>query len=91
MNQKPAVVWSPNSRYFITYRTDRRLLGQLGLVQSNPKWGPVRPNHPEYRYALPGDDNILEAQVFIGDVQEGKLTRVYSGRTATDPVSSGNV
>ena len=38
MKQKPAVVWSPNSRYFITYRTDRRLLGQLGLVQSNPKW-----------------------------------------------------
>lgn len=76
MKQKPAVVWSPDSRYFITYRTDRRLLGQLGLVQSNPKWGPVRPNHPEYRYALPGDDHILEAQVFIGDAQAGKLTRV---------------
>ena len=57
--QKPAVVWSPNGRYFLTYRTDRRLLGTLGLVQSVPKKGGNRPNHPEYRYAIPGDEHIL--------------------------------
>lgn len=74
--QKPAVVWSPNGRYFLTYRTDRRLLGTLGLVQSVPKKGGNRPNHPEYRYAIPGDEHILEAEVFVGDAQEGTLKKV---------------
>ena len=76
MKQKPAVVWSPNSRYFVTYRADRRLLGTLGLVQSVPKRGPSRPNHPEYRYALPGDEHILEGEVYIGDIEKGTVTKV---------------
>lgn len=74
--QPPAVVWSPDSRYFLTYRADRRLLGSLGLVQSAPKKGSSRPNNPQYRYAMPGDEHILEGQVYVGDMEKGTLKKV---------------
>jgi len=74
--RKPAVVWSPDSRFFLTYRTDRRLLGELGLVQSVPKNGGSRPKHAEYPYAIPGDEHILEGQVYVGDMETGDVRKV---------------
>lgn len=73
---KPGIVWSPNSRYFITYRTDRRLLGKLYLMQSVPKDGSPRPRGVEYPYALPGDEHILEGQVYIGDIKNKTVRKV---------------
>lgn len=74
--RRPALVWSPNSKYFITYRADRRLLGNLHLMQSVPKDGSARPNGPAYPYALPGDEHILEGEVYIGDIEAGTVQKV---------------
>ncbi|MBP1581856.1 MAG: prolyl oligopeptidase family serine peptidase [Oscillospiraceae bacterium] len=76
MRRKPAVVWSPDGKYFITYRVDRRLLGDLGLVQSVPVRGRPRPNPYQYRYAVPGDEHILEGEVYIGNIEKGTVTKV---------------
>jgi len=74
---KPSILWSPDSKKFATYRTDRRLLGKLHLVQSVPRDGTPRPNGVSYPYALPGDEHILEGMVHIGDMESGKVEKVH--------------
>lgn len=73
---KPAIVWSPNSKYFITYRTDTRLVGKYHLVQSAPRRDVARPIGVSYPYALPGDEHINEAQVYVGNIEEKKVVKV---------------
>lgn len=72
----PGVAWSPDSRYFLTYRTDRRLVGNLWLMQSVPKDGSARPKGVSYPYALPGDEHILEGQLYIGDIRKKTVRKV---------------
>ena len=76
MKRKPAIVFSPDSRYFVTYRADRRLLGDLHLMQSVVRDGTFNPKGPSYRYALPGDEHIFEGQVYIGDMETGEVKKV---------------
>ncbi len=74
--QKPGIVWSPDSKRFVTYRVDARPLGKLHLVQSAPRKGRVRPEGISYPYALPGDEHILEGQVYTGCVENMAVTKV---------------
>ena len=74
--RRPGIVWSPNSRYFITYRADRRLVGELHLTQSVPRDGSYRPNGVSYPYAIPGDEHVLEGEVYIGDIETGEVKKV---------------
>lgn len=73
---QPGIIWSPDSTHFITYRTDRRLLGKLHLMQSVSRDGSARPNAVSYPYALPGDEHILEGQIYVGDVKKKTVTKV---------------
>ena len=76
MEFSPGIVWSPNSRYFLTYRTDRRLLGKLWLTQYVSRDGGPRPHGISYPYALPGDEHILEGELYIGDIKKKTLRKV---------------
>lgn len=73
---RPGIVWSPDSQYFITYRTDRRLLDELYLVQSAPRKGRARPIGVTYPYALPGDEHILEAELYVGDMASTQVKKI---------------
>jgi dipeptidyl-peptidase-4 len=80
----PAVLWSPDSRRLVTYRLDQREVSPLYLLQSTPADGSTRPVLHPYRYPLPGDAHVPQAELLLIDVERGTLTDV-----ATAPLSVG--
>ena len=82
-NVKPTgVLWSPDSTKFFTYLLDFSQLEDYTLVQSVPE-GPkaVRPVVHTYKYALPGDEHVAEAQFLLYDLEEGRMKQVAVPRT----------
>lgn len=77
--EHPLVVWSPDSRYFITYRADRRKVKSLYLIESysDSAWD-VRPRLREYPcpFAVDSDEELPHFQLFVGDVKEKKMVMV---------------
>jgi dipeptidyl-peptidase 4 len=66
--QWPQVVWSPDSRYLLTYRLDEREVKDLHLIQSVPEDGTLRPKLYTYRYALAGDIHVPAWKPVVLDV-----------------------
>jgi dipeptidyl aminopeptidase/acylaminoacyl peptidase len=77
----PTVVWSPDSTRFITHRLDQREVGFMHLVRSAPKDG-GRPQHLQYRYALPGDEHGATGEYFVFEAESGRVTKAK-----TDPLN----
>ena len=68
---RPAIRWSPDSRYLATYRINREEARRLSLVQSTPKDGGP-PRVLDYLYPLTGDTETASAQGFIFEVATGR-------------------
>ncbi len=71
-NEHPLVLWSPDGRYFVTYRADRRQCGMLSLTQSYMDGtDQLRPRL--YQYPCPfvtdPDEKIPHYSLYIGDVE----------------------
>jgi len=63
------VVWSQDSKAFAVIRTDQRKVGELYLVNNlaNP-----RPTLMSYSYAMPGEENVAQEELYswkVGDTQ----------------------
>ncbi len=69
------VIWSPDSRYILTYRIDQRQAGHMYLVQSSPPDG-GRPRLFSYTYPLPGERTLPLARIIICDVAQRKIRMV---------------
>ena len=56
------VIWSPDSKVFVVQRSDNRKVKELYLVNvlSNP-----RPTLSSYTYAMPGEENVAQQEVFV--------------------------
>jgi dipeptidyl-peptidase-4 len=67
-NVPPQVIWSPDSKYILTYRLDERKVRDLYLIQSTPEDGSVRPRLYSFRNALAGDDNVATQQPVVLNV-----------------------
>ena len=67
------VTWSPDSRAFVVQRQDTRKVGDLFLVNSlsNP-----RPTLMTYKYAMPGEENVAQQELFVYRRGEQQLTPV---------------
>jgi dipeptidyl aminopeptidase/acylaminoacyl peptidase len=67
------VVWSPDSKAFAVTRMDQRKVGELYLVNNlaNP-----RPTIMAYPYAMPGEENVGQEELFAYTVGDTKLTPV---------------
>ena len=67
---RPAgVIWSPDSKKLLTYRIDERDVKELHLIQNVTSDGSMRPVHYAYKYALPEDDVVAKAEIFLCDVE----------------------
>lgn len=66
--RQPQVIWSPDSRYFVSYRLDERAVQDMYLVQAVPEDGSVRQKLYSYRYSLPGDEHVPQLQLHVFDV-----------------------
>lgn len=74
---RPAgVIWSPDSKRLLTYRIDERLVKELYLIQNVPQDEPVRPVLHTYKYALPQDEHVAMAELFICDVETKEKKQV---------------
>ncbi|MFN8668987.1 MAG: DPP IV N-terminal domain-containing protein [Gemmatimonadaceae bacterium] len=70
--QRPLVLWSPDSKRLVTTKWDQRGVRLMHLLETkNP--GPVLHS---YRYALPGDSVIPRFDLHVFDVASGKGAKV---------------
>ncbi len=65
--------WSKDSKLFHVTRSDSRGVKELFLVDSiaNP-----RPTLQKYKYAMPGEEAVRKTELYVGDREAKKLTRV---------------
>ncbi|MEX0299605.1 MAG: DPP IV N-terminal domain-containing protein, partial [Kordiimonas sp.] len=61
----PVAIWSPDSKRIITHRLDEREVLDLNLLQYAPESGSFRPKLYTYKYAMPGDDVLPTAEMYI--------------------------
>jgi len=76
----PAVLWSPESRRFLSFRLDLKGEGLYHLVQSVPRNGDRRPVLHSYAYPLPGDDDVPAASLVVADVKDATTCTVTGER-----------
>jgi hypothetical protein len=67
------VTWSPDSKAFSVTRMDQRKVGELFLVNNvaNP-----RPTLMSYSYAMPGEENVGQEELFVYNSGDTQLTPV---------------
>jgi dipeptidyl-peptidase-4 len=67
------VTWSPDSKAFTVTRMDQRKVGELFLVNNtaNP-----RPTLMSYSYAMPGEENVGQEELFVYNAGDTQLTPV---------------
>jgi dipeptidyl-peptidase 4 len=78
-------IWSPDSRYFFTCRTDEREVKSFPVTEYAPRGESVRPTCTLRKYGLPGDDHIAAYEMVVIDVQEGTV-RFADYRAVPDAV-----
>lgn len=83
-------IWSPDSRYFLTCRTDERKVGSFPVTEYVPADGSVRPVCNFRKYALPEDEHIATFELVIIDVEE-ETVRPIEHRAAPDAVIWGSL
>jgi dipeptidyl aminopeptidase/acylaminoacyl peptidase len=70
----PVVTWSPDSSCFVTERLDQSRVREVQLIQCrDDEFGPVLWS---YRDALPGDERVVESQLFLVEVDTARATEV---------------
>ena len=74
---RPNVTWSPDSRAFFVTRNDSRKVKDLYLVNvlANP-----RPTLMQYRYAMPGEENVNQGQLYTYTRGESAIKLVPTQR-----------
>jgi dipeptidyl-peptidase-4 len=67
------VVWSQDSKAFAVIRNDQRKVGELYLVNNlaNP-----RPTLMSYSYAMPGEENVTQEELYVYKVGDTQLSPV---------------
>ncbi|HWJ13090.1 MAG TPA: DPP IV N-terminal domain-containing protein [Gemmatimonadaceae bacterium] len=67
------VIWSQDSKAFAVTRMDNRKVGELFLVNN---LGNPRPTLMSYTYAMPGETNVGQEELYMFKVGDTKLTPV---------------
>ncbi len=78
--EHPLVCWSPDGRYFVTYRADRRTTRLLPVIESFREDGAedVRPLLRQYPcpFVVDADGEIPHYSLYVGDTAQKVLRRV---------------
>jgi dipeptidyl aminopeptidase/acylaminoacyl peptidase len=75
---KPIVLWSPDSKYLFSHRLDERGVKEIGLTQSTPTDGTLRPISNQWRYAIP-NDTVAQSEPWMFDLASRR------GRAVAEP------
>ena len=71
------LIWSRDSSKFALVRRDARKVKDLWVIDS---LGSPRPTLETYRYAMPGEENIPQSEMWVFDVAAKARTRVKADR-----------
>jgi dipeptidyl aminopeptidase/acylaminoacyl peptidase len=74
---RPVVAWAPDSKAFAISRTDARKVKELYLVSSLAE---PRPTLTSYRYAMPGEENVPQQELWVFKRGTPKVTPVNTKR-----------
>lgn len=76
--EPPVVLWSPDSKKFLTCRLDQRLVKELHVIRSYEEEGSdsIRPRLYSYKCSFPEDEHVPLAYLYLCDVESGKLTMI---------------
>jgi len=90
---RPRLIWSPDSRRLLTFRTDDRLVGTMPMIVFSPPGG-GRPSSYEARIALPGDQHVTRFEALSIDVTSGRQVparypAIRDARMNFNPVEHG--
>jgi dipeptidyl-peptidase 4 len=77
-NDRPVVVWSPDSRMVATFQHDGRQVGDMYLVSTEVG----HPRLEAWKYPLPGDEHIFTIHRVVIDTDTGRMVRL---QMAPDP------
>ncbi len=69
------IVWSKDSQRFALERTDRREAGELWVIHST---GNKRPELETYKYDMPGEENVQQAELYIFDMESRTMVEVQA-------------
>jgi dipeptidyl-peptidase-4 len=71
--QRAGIAWSWDSRYFALTRDDQRKVGDLWVIHST---GNKRPQLETYKYAMPGEKDIPQAELLVFDMQSRQMKKI---------------
>lgn len=74
---RAGVVWSKDSKRFWVIRTDERKVKDLYLVNNLAE---PRPTLMTYRYAMPGEENVPQTELFVFDPAKKELDKLSVGK-----------
>ncbi len=78
------IVWSRDSSKFALVRRDVRKVKDLWVI--NPLANP-RPTLETYRYAMPGEDNVPQSEIFVFDIESKGRVKLKAERFADQTVN----
>src|SRR5512133_1791341 len=70
-SDRPIVVWSPDSKKIATFQQDQRKTGEMYLVST----AVFHPKLEQWKYPLPGDENVTMIERVVVDVDSPKVVR----------------
>jgi dipeptidyl aminopeptidase/acylaminoacyl peptidase len=71
-SERPILVWSPDSKKIATFQQDQRKTGELYLVSTVVG----HPKLEQWKYPLPGDENVTMIERVVIDVDSPKVVRL---------------
>jgi dipeptidyl aminopeptidase/acylaminoacyl peptidase len=76
--EKPGVLWSPDSKKFLTYKTDQRSVKDLYILQSfdDEHLESIRPRLHTYKCPFPEDEHIPLAYYYMGDAETCTVKKI---------------
>ena len=74
----PGVLWSPDSRHFLTYKLDQRNVPELFIIQSfdEETKESIRPRLHTYKCSFPEDEAVPKAFYYMGDAENNTLAKL---------------
>ncbi len=73
--KRTRIAWSKDSQRFALVRNDRRESGELWVIHST---GNDRPQLETYKYDLPGEENVQQAELLIFDMGTREILEVQA-------------
>lgn len=85
------VLWSPDSKHVFTHRLDERGVKEIGLTQSTPTDGTLRPISNQWRYAIP-NDTVAQSEPWMFDVasRSGRAIAEATPAVFLTPIEAGD-